>query len=102
MSKVKTPEMTPETRTNRVAGILAAVALGALLCGSQPALGQGAYYQVDLAEALTKASSEEWSRRRDSARQIQPDFAVETLDVFIKMNEYFDKFISDGVAIHGF
>jgi hypothetical protein len=92
------------TRTNRITGmLLAAVALGSLLYGNYPALGQGTnYYKVDLAEALTKAPLQEWSRRRDSAQQVQPDFAVETLDDFIKMNEYYDKFLSDGVTLHRF
>jgi hypothetical protein len=102
-AKAYSHSLASPTRTLGAGLILAAVALGSLLCGSQPALAQATdYYKVDLAAALTKASSGEWLRRRDAARQAQPDFAVETLDDFIKMNEYYDKFISDGVAVHSF
>lgn len=104
--KINLPPLPPHgfarARTNRVAGMILAAVVLSLLCGSQPALGQGDYYKVDLAEARTKASSEEWSRRRDAAKQARPDFAVETLDDFIKINKYYDKFISDGTTIHSF
>lgn len=69
----------------------------------QPALSQPiAYYDINVAQARAKASDADWSQRRDVARQAQSDFAVATLDDFIKIEEYYDRFIADGVTVHQF
>lgn len=92
-----------QTRILAAGIILAAVTLVSLLCGTQAVLAQATrYYTIDLATARSRASAAEWLQRYEAARQARPDFAVETIDDFIKMNEYYDKFLADGVAVHSF
>lgn len=81
-------------------GAMGAIAIF-IVAAASAAWAQG-LYAGDVAAALTTADRDEWRQRYEAARATMPDFAVQSVEEFIKINAWRRAFVADGEAVHRF
>ena len=60
------------------------------------------YYPVDLEKAIRATPLDQWAQRFEVSKRAIEDFNVESLEEFIKINEYYEAFLNDGKVTHSF
>lgn len=60
------------------------------------------YYPVDLDKAIRAIPLNQWTEKFEAAKNSTPGFEVQSIEEFIKINEYYKAILADGNVTHTF